>query len=99
MSHAKMHRSFSVERASRIHSEEICDTGVKVLLRDRFVFCLLPQTTHCDQNFRLPISCFFTKLPTCPVRLVLYCIVTIVGGYGWKFETQLSTIQVASDLE
>ena len=22
----------------------------------------------------------------------LYCIVTIVGGYGWKFETQLGTI-------
>jgi len=22
----------------------------------------------------------------------VYCIVTIVGGYGWKFETQLGTI-------
>jgi len=31
--------------------------------------------------------------PNTPLNdTLVYCIVTIVGGYGWKFETQLGTI-------
>src|SRR5882724_6745121 len=62
MSHAKICKSFlRVARARKIQRDEMWEPGEKVSLKDRFVFCLSPHTTHCEQNYFLPDSKFFTR--------------------------------------
>jgi len=67
-SHVKIHKSLRVARASRIWRDDMWETGVKVSLKDMFVFFLSPHMTHIEQNFFLPDLIFFTRCTHIPSK-------------------------------
>jgi len=58
-----------VVRANRILRDDMQETGVKVSLKDRFVFCLSLHTTHHERNFIPPDLGFFTRCTHIPGKI------------------------------